>query len=73
MNLDYLTDFLSKYDAVFDSEGNVKACGRRACIRLMEACHNFTGRPTTDFGNPSDDDGRMNVAAIKAVFAEVSK
>lgn len=26
------------YEAVFDEQGYMKACGREACIRLIEAC-----------------------------------
>jgi len=70
VNGEFLERFEAQYHLVFDEEGNVKACGRRACIALMEMCHDITGRPTTDFGNPSDYDGRMNIPAIKEVYKE---
>jgi len=73
MNVERLGVFESRYNTVFDSDGNIKACGRKACIALMEACHELTGRPTTDFGNPDYFDGRMNVEAIKAVYQEIHK
>lgn len=37
------------YEAVFDENGNIKVCGRTACINLIEACEEEDQE--TYFGN----------------------
>ena len=39
------------YERVFDDEGNVKACGRRACQELMMALERFVGTSCGDKEN----------------------
>lgn len=50
------------YNVVFDKNGNVKACGREACKRLIDLCKKqWKG---VDFGN--SETGYMNIENIKA-------
>lgn len=63
--------FEEQYDRVFDSKGRTRACGRAECIKLMDICHDLTGRPVIDFGNPSVWDGRMNISAIQELYKEL--
>ena len=49
------------YDEVFDSNGNVKLCGREKCKKLIDACKNaYKG---VDFGD--SETGYMNIDNIK--------
>lgn len=51
------------YERVFDDEGNVKACGRRACQELMMALERFVGTSCGDKEN-----GYMNIPAVKDAY-----
>lgn len=53
--------FLEDYDRVFDEEGNVKNCGRGACIDLILSA--FILDPSQSYGDSST--GYMNVENIK--------
>lgn len=52
------------YEKVFDAQGNVRACGRKACVELIEECERE--QPYTYFGDTKT--GRMNIEAIKEVI-----
>jgi len=54
------------YDKVFDAQGNVCACGRKACIALIEECEKI--KPDTYFGDSKT--GQMNIEAIKQLVLE---
>lgn len=49
------------YGKVFDAQGNVRACGREACIALIEECEKIESY--TYFGDVKT--GRMDIGAIK--------
>lgn len=49
------------YNKVFDAQGNVRACGREACIALIEECQKIESY--IYFGDVKT--GRMQVEAIK--------
>lgn len=49
------------YNKVFDAQGNVRACGREACIALIEECEKIESY--TYFGDVKT--GRMDIEAIK--------
>ena len=49
------------YDKVFDAQGNVRACGRKACMELIGECEKQDA--FTHFGDIAT--GRMNIEAIK--------
>ena len=51
------------YERVFDDEGNVKACGRKACQELMMALERFVGTSCDDKEN-----GYMNIPAVKDAY-----
>ena len=59
--MDKIQAFINQYHKVFDENGNVKACGREACIDLINMCK--VEEPLTDFGNPMT--GMMNVENIQ--------
>lgn len=62
-----MSELTRLYNAVFDENGNVKACGRQSCIRLIKYMQNYTvdnlGDQTTGF---------MNVDAIKSNYEKLS-
>lgn len=51
------------YEAVFDEDGNIKACGRAACIRLIEACQEKDQK--TYFGDK--DTGILNLSTFDKI------
>ena len=59
--MDRIQAFINQYNKVFDEQGNVKACGREACMDLINMCK--VQEPSTDFGNPLT--GMMNVENIQ--------
>lgn len=61
--------FLEKYSEVFDSEGQVKLCGRQACKELIVEAQKLD--KSTDFG--SIEDGLMNVKNIKSLYETITK
>ena len=56
---------IAQYNIVFDEEGNIKACGRDACKKMISLCEEYTGIKDK-YGNP--ETGVMNVEEIKAFF-----
>ena len=56
--------FFELYDMVFDEKGNIKACGREICKKLIEVSRNIDDK--VDFGNL--DTGFMNVENIKNLY-----
>ena len=55
------------YQAVFDENGNVKACGRTLCMNLMYTLKKF--RPDAELGNFAT--GVMNVEVVKNVYQDI--
>ena len=53
--------FMEQYNRVFDTDGNVKPCGREECKNLINMCK--IELPGEDFGNPMT--GMMNVENIQ--------
>lgn len=52
---------IEAYNKVFDAQGNVRACGRQACIDLIKACDE--DEPDIYFGNK--ETGKMAVEVIQ--------
>lgn len=52
------------YNKVFDAQGNVRACGREACIALIELCEQL--QPGNDFGDKRT--GEMKVSDIRFIY-----
>ncbi len=65
-----LEDLKSQYNIVFDNDGNVKACGRKNCIKLIELCEMATNGQM-DFGNK--ETGIMNTELIKLTVKSLCK
>lgn len=59
--------FLSVYDVVFDKQGYVKACGRHACIELINLANQLS--PHINHGNP--ETGMMNPQAIRDLHTKL--
>ena len=57
--------FKKQYHVVFDDEGNIKACGRENCKKLIHLAKSFS----TEFGN--EDTGMMNPNAIKDLYQKL--
>lgn len=51
------------YETVFDENGNVKACGHAACLRLMNVMKKYSA---ANLGNL--DTGFMEVETIKSEY-----
>jgi hypothetical protein len=58
---------LDLYNTVFDDHGNVKACGRDACKKLISACQKEN--PMIDFGNL--ETGMMNISNIQRLIKTI--
>lgn len=54
------------YDAVFDSNGDVRACGRDACKRLIKAI-NFK----SDLNVGNAETGMMNIDVLKSEYDRI--
>lgn len=58
--------FKNKYNEVFDSAGNVKACGRQNCIDLMNLAKSIKN------GYYGDDlTGRLNILEVKRLYNSI--
>jgi len=55
------------YETVFDKDGNVKACGRAVCLRLMYLMKKYS---TANLGN--FDTGVMEVDTIKSEYQRIA-
>lgn len=62
-----LDELKDAYEAVFDEDGSIKACGRALCLHLMYVLKKF--RPMAELGN--FDTGVMNVKVIKDVYRDI--
>lgn len=60
-------DFITLYKQVFDTEGNIKACGRDKCIELMVAADKIK---QGDYGNTNT--GRLNIENIQDLYRTIS-
>ncbi|MCI8353236.1 MAG: hypothetical protein HFJ58_06670 [Clostridia bacterium] len=52
---------MDAYEKVFDAQGEIKPCGRGACISLIEECEKV--KHQVYFGDSHT--GRMDIEAIK--------
>jgi hypothetical protein len=62
-----LEELKDSYLSVFDEDGNVRACGRALCLRLMLSLKKF--RPKVNLGN--FDTGVMNVDVVKNMYKSI--
>jgi hypothetical protein len=62
-----LEELKNAYQDVFDEDGNVRACGRALCLRLMLFLKRF--RPKANLGN--FDTGVMNVDVVKNMYKSI--
>lgn len=67
-------DFIAVYNIVFDSNGNINACGRdttKRLILLSEQLGDCLHLGSVDYGNVYS--GYMNVAVIKTLRTKVER
>lgn len=57
-------EFLELYEEVFDAEGNIKACGRDKCKKLMLAAKRLDNR--ADYGNI--ETGFMDISELHELY-----
>ena len=50
MSTNYIEEFNNTYNEVFDSDGNIKACGREKCKKLIWLANRIT-EMGADFGD----------------------
>ena len=62
--IDAIGNFLNLYLIVFDENGNVRPCGRDACIELIRTASCIV--PDKDFGDVSS--GFMNVDRMHKLY-----
>ncbi len=63
-------DFLDTYDEVFDANGEVTACGRNTCKKLIKLAGKLdpSGKP---YGNHTD--GFIDIDKMKELHKKISK
>ena len=52
--------------AVFDKDRQIKACGRDACIHLINLMKNYSSENVGD-----ESTGRINIETMKAEFSRI--
>lgn len=62
-----MIDFKDLYNEVFDTDGNVRSCGRVKTKKLIESAEQI--KSGVDFGNSAT--GFMNVDNIKKLYKEL--
>lgn len=60
--------FFDRYNNVFDTNGNVKLCGRDACIALIDVCNKII--PNGNYGDNLT--GMMNTSNILSLYRFLS-
>ena len=60
--------FFDRYNNVFDTNGNVKLCGRDACIDLIDVCNKII--PNGNYGDNLT--GMMNTSNILSLYRFLS-
>ena len=60
------SELTKAYDAVFDENGQIKTCGRTACINLIVLMRNYT---TEDVGD--EVTGKIKIEAMKAEYSKI--
>lgn len=56
-------NFIEQFDRVFDKDGNVKACGRDNCKKLISMANEISSE--ANYGNIQT--GMMNVVSMKSL------
>ena len=67
MAMKELENLKNDYQDVFYEKGNVKACYRALCLRLMYTLKKF--RPNAELGN--FETGEMNIKVVKDVYQDI--
>jgi len=62
-----IDQFKKLYNEVFDANGNIKPCGRRKCIELIELAKQI--KPNNNYGN--NVNGFLNIIVIKDLYNEL--
>lgn len=60
--------FKRLYNEVFDKDGNIKACGRDTCKKLIDTANKIDNK--TEYGNSKT--GFMNTDNLKVLYSEIN-
>ena len=63
MNEQEAEEMYAAYNAVFDNKGKIKACGRDACIHLIQLMKKYTSEDVGD-----ENTGRINIEVMKEEY-----
>ncbi len=61
-----LKELSSAFDAVFDNEGQIKACGRYACMNLINLMKKYSSEDVGD-----EETGRINIETMKNEYFRI--
>lgn len=61
--------FLNAYNTVFDANDNIKACGRQACIKLIDIANEI--EPEVSHGNTSN--GMINTYLLNKLKNKIKE
>ena len=68
-------EFLKLFNQVFDSNGNIKSCGRTTCMQLIQAAMKLDPNANKEYYGVGDSEsskrGFMNVQHIKALHDKI--
>lgn len=62
-----IKDFSRLYDEVFDTDGNIKACGRAKCIELINAAEKIKSIWMMHEAMGNETTGYINVNQIRTI------
>lgn len=63
-----MNELISKYNKVFDEEGNIRACGRENCKALIKAIHAVSDKIVGD-----EKTGIMRIDILKEEYKNIIK
>lgn len=63
-------EFFSCYDEVFDAAGNIKACERDKCIKLIKVAEKLSGTKFGQFGSAKT--GKINRYEVLKLYISLN-
>jgi len=67
MSMKGLEELKDAYEAVFDENDQIKACGRVACMRLIHLMKKYS---TENVGNP--DTGTLEINTVQSEYHRIT-
>lgn len=65
--MDKITELQLAYEPVFDENGQIRSCGRHACIYLIQVMKKYTSENVGD-----EETGMINVEKMKSEYARLT-